>query len=284
MQMSLPRFFIEGLHVGRVDLPVSEAEHARRVRRLSVGEPVVLFDGRGGEGSGSIIRSSPAGVEVVVEKLVRYPRPRPALTLAVALPKGARQDALVSQCTELGAAGLRPISTERSVSQASEHKLEKWRKATIEAAKQSQQAWLPALAGIEKLPELLRNVVSPCPAPPEKSAAVPEGQGEITDVWREPFDRILLAAIALTDQSPTSTCIVDLLAGLKACRNVLAFIGPEGGWTDEETRWILETGAVPVSLGPNILRIETAAIALASFFHGLASNETVEAPLDEVEY
>lgn len=289
--MSLPRFFVEPLSVGCLPLPEPEAGHARRARRLSVGDPVVLFDGRGGEGAGIIARCSSAGVEVAVETLIRRPRPRPALTLAVAMPKGARQDALIDKCTELGTAGLQPVSTERSVSRASEHKLDKWWRAAIEAAKQSQQAWLSALAGNMELADFLRRLAraqektaplgaSPLSEPP----AVAEVNAGIDNIWREPFDRILLAAAPPTGSTAVHASILDMLADLKSRQNVLAFVGPEGGWTEEETQWILDAGAVPVSLGPNILRIETAAVALAAFFHGLASTENTEPPLDEVEY
>lgn len=281
---------MEHLFVGRVDLPAAEADHARRARRLSVGDPVVIFNGRGSEGRGTITRCSPAGVEVIVEKLNRRPRPRPALSLAVAMPKGARGDLLIDKCTELGVAGLQPLSTERSVGQVSEHKLDRWRRATIEVAKQSQQAWLPALASIEKLPEFLRRLprLHPEKGPCEASAERPlftcsEGHNGIEDIWREPFDRILLAAVVPTCLSSPHALIVDQLAELKFAHHVLAFVGPEGGWTDEETRWILDAGAIPVSLGPNILRIETAAISLAAFFHGLASRDHVHPPLDGVE-
>ncbi|NLX13460.1 MAG: 16S rRNA (uracil(1498)-N(3))-methyltransferase [Phycisphaerales bacterium] len=272
-------------------MPASEAGHASRARRLSVGEPVVLFDGRGGEGAGVIVRCASQHVEVAVDKLVHQPRPRPALTLAVAMPKGPRQDTLIAKCAELGMAGLQPVLTERSICRASEHKLDKWRKITIEAAKQSQQAWLPAMAGNLELADFLRRLARPREGTEllgssslSKRPSDAEVNPGIEDIWREQFDRILLADTATTGPTAAAASIRGLLDDLESCKNVLAFVGPEGGWTKDEIRWILETRATPVSLGPNILRIETAAIALAAFFHGLASKDNAEPPLDEMEY
>ncbi|GMV97580.1 MAG: ribosomal RNA small subunit methyltransferase E [Phycisphaerae bacterium] len=227
--MGAPRFYVKGLQAGVVRLDEREADHARRSRRLSAGDEVALFDGLGREARGRIASAGRGAVDVAVESLRLCPRAEPALTLAAALPKGPRQDFLVEKCAELGVAGIVPLVTRRSVSNASGHRLDRWRRTAIEAAKQSGQAWIPDLA----TPELLDEAVRRIRVHDRAWVAMPGGS------WPEVPD----------------------------CGTLLAFVGPEGGWADDEIALLLEHGCAGVSLGPNVLRIETAAIALAALVH-----------------
>jgi 16S rRNA (uracil1498-N3)-methyltransferase len=228
--MAEARFFAHDLREGRLRLPDPEAAHARKSRRLTTGDEVVLFDGQGQEAAARVLAATRAGVEVMVERISRCRRPEPSLTLGVALPKGPRQDVLIEKCTELGVAAVWPIVTARSISSASEHKLDKWRRTSIEAAKQSGQNWLPELG---------------------QPAGLADVAGRISG-----FDRVFVA-----------TRDAAGFPGCHGCRGVLAFVGPEGGWTGEELALLTQAGAEPISLGPNTLRIETAAIALAALVH-----------------
>jgi 16S rRNA (uracil1498-N3)-methyltransferase len=230
--MSVPRFFADSIAPGVVTLSEAESRHARGSRRLSAGDPVVLLDGRGNEGAGSIL--NPGGprrnLEVQIERVTHQPRPSPRLTLAVAMPKGPRQDWLVEKCTELGVAAIQPILTQRSVSEASPHRLSKWERIAIEAAKQSGQAWLPELKPPLSLHPALERVGS----------------------------QQLYVAAAGAARRPGPEPWPDVLA---------TFIGPEGDWTDEELAALTQAGARPICLGPNILRVETAAVAIAALVH-----------------
>ena len=234
--MSVPRFYVELLAEPVVNLPEAEARHARQSRRLSAGDPVALFDGRGGQASGRIAACSPGQVSIAVESVTQVLRPRPLLTLAFTPPKGPRQDTLIEKCTELGVAAFQPIETARSVAGASSHRVDKWQRTAIEAAKQAGLTWLPEIRKLLGFEKLLKEA-------PAHDAAL----------------------IAVSSGAP----ILDLLPQMRDAQSVLALIGPEGGWTDEEIARAIAAGALPVSLGPNILRIETAAIALAAAIHPL---------------
>lgn len=241
--MTTPRFFAECCDTERIALPVRETRHALKSRRLSVGDPVVVTDGRGTEAFGRIASTSPEAAEVAVERVVHHPRPVPALTLWVAMPKGPRQDVLIEKCCELGTAAVCPLRCTRSVAEVSDHRRAKWRRTAIEAAKQSSQCWTPEF-----------------PAPADlHDALARNGQ----------FDLLLLAVSPTGTDDPPPAAFSDLLAGLRTAFSVAAFVGPEGGWTNEETAAIRQAGGRPIHLGPNTLRIETAAVLLAGLIHTL---------------
>lgn len=230
-----------GAHQRVIRLSEQESRHARLARRLSAGDEIVVFDGRGHEATGTIVAASRGSVEIAVNEVVVRGRPAPELTLAVAMPKGPRQDVLIEKCTELGVAAIQPLIAERSVAEVSDHKRDKWRRTTIEAAKQSGQCWLPELPAPASLADCLKRAGS--------------------------FE-LVLAAMLPRDREPAP--IADLIDRLRSSRTVLALIGPEGGWTPAEADAMIAAGAIPVSLGPNVLRIETAAIGMAAVLHACA--------------
>lgn len=201
---------------------------------------MAVFDGQGHEAEATIATVGKTAVEIAVG-CVRYrTRPLPALTLAFAMPKGPRQDVLIEKCTELGVASLQPLIAERSVCGASDHKRDKWRRATIEAAKQSGQSWLPDLPAPLSFDDGLRLV----------------GNSD-------------LVLAAMVPREGPKHRIFDLGDRLAASSRLLAFVGPEGGWSPEEADKLISHGAIAVSLGPNVLRIETAAIALSAAVHAI---------------
>ena len=262
--MSVPRFYVEPLSGPVVNLSEAEARHARQSRRLSAGDPVAIFDGRGRQASGRIAACTPRQVSITVESVAQVPRPRPQLTMAFTPPKGPRQDTLIEKCTELGVAVLQPIETARSVAEASSHRLDKWQRTAIEAAKQAGLAWLPEIRERQPFEKLLAQL----PAYDVALIAVSPGdeKGVRSLLCKAPFGPSRQKA-----SDPFSVAIQDLLPQLRDARSVLALVGPEGGWADEEIAQAIAAGARPISLGPNILRIETAAIALAASMHALQS-------------
>jgi 16S rRNA (uracil1498-N3)-methyltransferase len=243
--VSVPRFYVEQFAGPVVTLPETEAHHARQSRRLSAGDAVAIFDGRGRQASGRIAACTPCEVSIAVESVAQVPRPRPQLTLAFTPPKGSRQDTLIEKCTELGVAVLQPIETARSVAGASSHRLARWHRTAIEAAKQAGLSWLPEIRERLSFEKLLAQF---------------------------PAFHLALIAVSAGD-GKGSPPILDLLPQLRDAQSVLALVGPEGGWTDEEVAQALEVGCRAISLGPNILRIETAAIALAAAIHPLLHND-----------
>jgi 16S rRNA (uracil1498-N3)-methyltransferase len=291
------RFYLETIQQGRVTLPGAETAHALRVLRLSVGDPVVTFDGRGTEASGRIVAAGRGGVEIDLAPPTRHERHKPALTLAVALPKGPRQDLLIEKCTELGVAAVIPLLTERSVSAASEHKLGRWRRTAMEAAKQSGQCWLPEFAAPELLSIALQRIPasgravgirgssgdealqSPerkrgaeLPGEPPQVTPLAWAQGSVQTSHSGPLacaqgseGPLLSQTLAIVAAPEKGKSLISLLS--PTIESIVAFIGPEGGWTDDELRALMEAGCQPASLGPNILRIETAAMAIAAAVH-----------------
>lgn len=218
-----------------MDLDDAESRHVGGSRRLRVGDSVILFDGQGREADGMLIGVSSRRVTVRVPqvRLVAVASPR-TLMLAVSPPKQGRQDDLVEKCTELGVRILQPIHAHRTVNEVTPERIERWRRVSIAAAKQSQQAWLPEI----------RRPLSP---------AALIGAAAAHDL------RIL------ADPSPDAVPLMSWLARHRhATGSVLALIGPEGGFTDEERAQALAGGFVPCRLTPTILRVETAAVAVAA--------------------
>ena len=208
-----------------------EARHLVRVLRAKVGDEVVVFAGQGGEWPARIVRLSRDEAELATgpERRDRADH-GPVLTLAVALPKGERQKWLVEKLTELGVARLVPLETERGVAEATPAARERLRRGAIEACKQCG-----------------RNTLMEIGEPRSVAEALAERTHGTAAIIAHPGGGPLDPAIAAGDT-----------------RHVLAFVGPEGGFTVAELESAEQAGAVPTSLGPHILRIETAAIALAA--------------------
>ena len=201
-----------------------------------------MFDGKGTAAEGEIIRiASPrrtAQAEVVVRPAERRqcPPPNPAVHLNFAVPKGKRLDWLLEKATELGAASLRPIGFHRSTPGAgrsgtlSPAQRNRWFTHCIAAGKQCGLSWLPVLEEYAELDDFL--------------ASSPSGARLVGD----PGDGALPLSAAM-GKSPDDGPVVLL-------------VGPEGGFTDAERDAIVRAGFIPNSLGPNTLRVETAAVAL----------------------
>ncbi len=233
--MSEARFYHRPIRPGELELDPLEAHHAVAARRLQPGDPVVLFDGAGCEGIAEVCVTNSRRFAVRVRAVRTVPRSAcRALTVAVAPPKQARQDELVEKCTELGVTAIQPLCTERCVATPDGRRLERWRRVSIAAAKQSGQAWLPDIREPVPLPTLL------------------SGAGGA-------FELILLA-----DLSPSASPLPAVLRRKCRARTVLGLIGPEGGFSDAERQLLLSCGAQAVRITPTTLRVETAAIALAA--------------------
>ncbi len=229
-----PRFYHPVLALGDAELSPVEARHAAGARRLRAGDAVTLFDGRGSEADARLVRVASGTIVVHVDAVRAMPPAAVcALTLAVSPPKQARQDDLIEKCTELGVRAVWPLRAERSVAEAAAGRLERWRRVSIAAAKQSQQAWLPEIREAATLAEVLTAAGA--------------------------FERIVLA-----DPSPDAPALSAWLDQHPGVGSILALIGPEGGFTDAERSVAIAAGAAPCRLTPTILRVETAAIALAS--------------------
>ena len=231
----IPRFHCPaGLAPGAVvALPEAAAHHATRVLRLGDGAAVIVFDGGGGEWGG---RLRVAGRELRVA-LADYREPQREsplrVTLVQALPGGDKMDWVVQKAVELGVAAIRPVQAKRSVMRLSGARMERrvahWRQVAVAACEQCGRNRLPEIAPVLDLTQYL---------------AMPSAENEI---------RLLLAPAgeARLRDLPPPRGPVTLLAG------------PEGGFDDSEMLAASSpaAGFRPLSLGPRVLRTETAGLA-----------------------
>ena len=234
--MSTPRFHIDELRPGRLALDEEESRHALLSLRLRPGDAVALFDGRGHVADGTLAdeaggRRRRQATVVVDDVRTALPPARP-LTVWVAGCKGPRLAWLVEKCTELGVTRLAFTTFTRSVVHVEAELGPKLRRTALEAAKQSGAVWLPELTGGATLAQRL--------------AAPRDG------------------AIVVTHPAPGAPPLGAWLASMGAPAPLTAVIGPEGGLTDEELSALRAGGAVVVGLGSQILRVETAALAVAA--------------------
>jgi 16S rRNA (uracil1498-N3)-methyltransferase len=225
------RFFLgQPPAAGRAVLVGDEARHLARVLRARVGDAVTVFAGSGVEWPARV--SSIGRDQVAVE--VGPPREDPPaagppLTLAVALPKGERQKWLVEKLTELGVARLVPLVTERGVAEATPATAARLLRTVLEACKQCGRNTLLDIG----MPATPADLLAELPTGTRMVLADPHG-GPL-----EPHDGGLPPA-------------------------VVALVGPEGGFTADERAAAIAAGCRPVSLGRHVLRVETAAIAVAA--------------------
>jgi 16S rRNA (uracil1498-N3)-methyltransferase len=233
------RFFAEpgrckGSHI---ELDEAESRHLSQVLRAEVGEEVTVLDGAGGVYECAIERFSKRNVYLIVKKREhREPVPYD-LSLFQAIPKGKVMEGIVQKATELGARRIVPILTERTVVEigSDSQKIDKWRAIAIESIKQCGSPYLPKIEAPLEFAKAIRQVGG-LPL----VAALAPGAGEI----HEYFGR---------DHRP-----------------VQIWVGPEGDFTPRELEQLEWAGVHPITLGPLVLRCDTAAIcALALAAHQL---------------
>jgi 16S rRNA (uracil1498-N3)-methyltransferase len=244
--MALPRFYAPHWQhgSGQVLLEGEEANHAIRVLRLTAGDRLVVFDGQGWEGEGTVQTIDRRELQVAVPSPRFDPRDLPAkVHLLVALPKGDRQKEVVERVMEGGVQRLTPLTAHRSVAQPGDQTAGRLHRAAVESAKQCGRNRLVEIGQPIEWIQWLKQPALPChrrlvlhPTLPEHHASPAFG----------PED--LMQEIAASPNDPA------------ACWEVA--IGPEGGWTTHEIDLAWQAGCRIVQLGPRILRVE-AAVALA---------------------
>jgi 16S rRNA (uracil1498-N3)-methyltransferase len=226
-----------------IRLAATESHHLVVVNRCQRGDLVVAFDGRGREWQCECVDTAKSGAVLRV-KSTHPAAPLPsAITLAQSLPKGPAMDEIVRQATELGAARIVPLLTERTQvhldGDREEKKIEKWRVAAIEAAKQCGNPWVPEIGPLQTLEELL-------------------GPGA------DDFDLKLVASLH-AGARPLRGVIDNWRAEHnRPPRRALWLVGPEGDFSPAEMAACAAAGCVPVTLGSLVLRCDTAAVAALS--------------------
>jgi 16S rRNA (uracil1498-N3)-methyltransferase len=200
------------------------------VLRKRVGEELLIVDSAGSVFE-ACVDSDDCSFVVLRERIDRPSEPSVELTLAQALPKGQKMDYVVEKTTELGVAAIVPLRTRRVVgSQTGEGRLARWRRIAKSAASQSGRNRVPTVEEIAGWDDLLATF----------------GR----------YDVVLLPWEALEPVSLRST-LGPLVAG---AARILAIVGPEGGFAHDEAQAAIDAGATPITLGPRILRTETAGL------------------------
>ncbi|MBN2582909.1 MAG: 16S rRNA (uracil(1498)-N(3))-methyltransferase [Planctomycetes bacterium] len=238
-----PRFYCPDLAGTQAVIEGDQLHHLRTVRRLGQGDEVELFDGCGRLARCRLVRLDRHGAEAEILQTHDAPPPAARLTVATAVPKAGRMDTLVEKVTELGVTAIWPLDCEHSsVADSGEGKQQSWRRRAVEACKQCGRLYLPQIA------------------PPMSLQDALAGMG------RE-------AVVLLADPSPDAGQPAAVLADVPAGADLVAFIGPEGGFTDAERQHTIRCGGRAIRLAHAVLRIETAAIAMAAVVAAWRRNE-----------
>ncbi|KHE90440.1 MAG: 16S rRNA (uracil(1498)-N(3))-methyltransferase [Candidatus Scalindua rubra] len=232
------RFYVP-FHAGLKNLWIdsSESHHITHVKRLKIGDNIIVFNGTGDEFEAEIVEIKDNRVNVEINQQKTISKENTAgIDIAFAIPKGKRSHLLIQKCTELGVHKLIPINYARSVVKLKDDctvKIEKWQKIAIEASKQCG-----------------RNTITEI--------------GEVVD-----FDSILNALegydlpLFACNQSDSNN-LKNTLQEHPKPNSIISFIGPEGGFTSNEIEMAKKVGCKFISLGSRILRVETAAIAVSA--------------------
>ena len=221
-----------------ITLSPEESHHLVVVNRAHRGDTVVAFDGRGTEW---ICELANDGKNAAILNVRFKQKAKPLgyeITLGQALPKGPFMDAIVRKATEIGAVRIVPLESERTEvhldADRSDRKIEKWKTAALEAAKQCGNAFVPEVSAVQNA-----------------AAFMESAQG---------FDLKLIASL-----QPRAKSLKTVLASFQATngrtpKKVLCLVGPEGDFTPAEMSLSQTAGFEPITLGPLVLRCETAAV------------------------
>ncbi|TIC84852.1 16S rRNA (uracil(1498)-N(3))-methyltransferase [Nocardioides sp. GY 10113] len=236
--MTLPQHLVpslDGVAAGAtVTVEGDEAHHAVVVRRLRVGESVLLADGLGRVATGEVARTDKRSFDVTVTAVADHPEPMPRLAVVQALPKGDRGELAVEVLTEIGAARIVPWAATRSVAvwkgerAAKSHA--KWAATAREAAKQARRSWHPEVEPLATTTTVAELVAA-------------------AD----------LAVVLHEDAEEPLAAIAEPSVG-----EILLVVGPEGGLTEDEVARFVAAGAVSCRLGSEVLRTSTAGVAAAA--------------------
>jgi 16S rRNA (uracil1498-N3)-methyltransferase len=232
--MSIHRFYLapEQWTSSEPTLGPEDSHHCADVLRLKVGDALTLFDGEGAVADSMLTEVHRKHCRVRLGEKTISPSLRCAITLAQAVPKGKNMDLILQKAVELGASTIVPLLTRRTVVRLDEEeasrKQERWQQIALEACKQCGRNQVPVVTRALSLEEFLH----------QQRPGI-----------------LLLASL-----QPGAVTIKEALSKTSVTSGVTVLVGPEGDFTPEESVVALEAGAIPVTLGPMILRAETAAL------------------------
>lgn len=223
---------------GELLLDPDESHHLVRVRRARVGDPVEVISGAGQRAQALLLTAAGRQARLEIQNLSTEPPAPWKLTLAQALPKGKTMDAVIQRVTELGVDRIQPLFSSHSEvdldARRAGLKVEKWQQTAIESAKQCGNPWVPDISAPLELDSFLSELPDGC---------------------------LRMVAALTPDAAPLRNCLIPALFNI---REIVILIGPEGDFSPTEYAAIASSGFQAVSLGPRVLRVETAACAFAA--------------------
>ena len=230
--MSIRRLFCSRRRIedGVFTISGEEAHHGLKVLRLRQGDDVFIFTEQGSEFLCSVLSTSKNQFKAqIVEKLGNTVESPLTINLIQGMPKAAKLEQIIVHSTELGLDRMYPVITERSIKTG--ERRERWRRLALEATKQSGRRAIPFIEPITHLEKLDFQA----------------------------FDNGLkLVAV----EPPEGGSLDDILQAHPRCSEVTVTIGPEGGFTGEEIDFLIDKSFLPFTIGPRILRTQTASLAI----------------------
>jgi len=214
-----------------------EAHHGLRVLRLRKGERVTVLNGVGRVFDCEVTSLNRDTIGLDVQETKDAPAPPCEITLIQAIPKGKLLDSIIQKATELGVSRVVPLLSERVITQIdgdnSDTKTAHWHTVAIEAIKQCGSPWLPRIEPAVSLAELLAR--------------------------KEAFDLVLIASLQPGSRHPRVWFDQFRQRERREPKSACVWVGPEGDFTEGEVAAVMAAGAAPITLGPLVLRCETAA-------------------------
>ncbi len=260
--MTTPRLFIENrieAHASTA-LAADQAHYLANVLRLTKGAPLRVFNGVDGEWAAKLVEVSKRAATIQITQKIRLQATPPRLCLIFAPLKKTRTDFVVEKATELGATTIQPVFSDRT--NADRVKIERLQALAKEAAEQTERLDVPHIEHAEALSSLLDRWPSDCP----NQSIIYCDEGAPRDT-------------AWTSPAAQATGLLDCLLGLHDGPDASSFapgailIGPEGGFSPHEQERLRGAAfAIPVSLGPRILRAETAALAALTIWQAVCGD------------
>ena len=231
----MPHFYVNPKDIvnNNFTLTGEQFHYLSGVRRFKSGDEINIFDGLGNSFSAKIISVNKNFLTGQIISKLPFVLPKIKVTLYTAIAKGERFEWIIEKCAELGLSKIVPVITARSViNEISENKFERYKKISISASSQSNRADLMII----EHPVKFKNAVELVSKQDNTLNLIP---------WE-------------CEETNTAD---NVLKDLQNIKNINIFIGPEGGFENSETEYAFKNNIIPVTLGKNILRVETAALA-----------------------
>lgn len=233
------RFFVEPSQIGEKEIVITgpDVNHIRNVLRMRAGEELLAADGQGSEYRCILRELQDSEIRAEICRKLSGSAELPSrITLFQGLPKSDKMDLIIQKCVELGVFRIVPVTTKRTVvkldAKKEESRRKRWTAVSESAAKQSGRGIIPEISGVQSFREAV------------------EEAGEL-DICLIPYEK-----------AENMARTREILSGIPAGASIGVFIGPEGGFEEEEVREAMEAGARPITLGRRILRTETAGMAV----------------------